>query len=234
MVNIRSLGHAAFALAYESKIIYIDPFIKNNPRCPISVEDITKADIVCVTHGHYDHLGSTEDIIKQTGAVLVSAPEIIHYMKRLMPDIKNEPLGCGGSVEIDGIKIRAVEAKHSNAIHGKGEFFPVGIAYGFIIEFGQTVIYHAGDTAVFSDMKLIAELYMPKVAMLPIGDRYTMGPREASVAASFIGAEIIIPMHYGTFPLIGSEVEKFTELTKETAPASRVVVVNPGESIDVE
>lgn len=233
MVTIKWLGHAAFEIACEGKKIYIDPFITGNPNSGVSLDEITEADIVCVTHGHSDHVGDTAEIIKRTGAVLVSVPEIGHYLRKHVPNLVNEALNTGGSIKVKGIKIYATDARHSNAIDTPTGDFPVGASLGFVIECGGKRIYHAGDTALFLDMKLINELYAPDVALLPIGGRFTMGVKEAAIATLYINPKIVIPMHYNTFPLIKQNPQDLKDILRDLGSKAEVKIMSPGESMNI-
>jgi len=212
------LGHACFLLA-GSKTILIDPFI---PEGSLPVEP----DIVAVTHAHADHLGMTVRLKKKTVAI----NEVAKYLAA--KGIPTEPMNIGGSITVDGVRFRMTPALHSSWIEDEGMGFYGGVAAGFVIEMDGTSIYHAGDTALFSDMQLIRDLYRPDVALLPIGGCFTMGPDEAMIAARYIGAPLVIPMHYGTFPAIRQDVEDFKRAVERTT-SIRVAILSPGESIEV-
>ena len=212
------LGHACFLLA-GSKTILIDPFI---PEGSLPVEP----DIVAVTHAHADHLGMTVRLKKKTVAI----NEVAKYLAA--KGIPTEPMNIGGSITVDGVRFTMTPALHSSWIEDEGMGFYGGVAAGFVIEMDGTSIYHAGDTALFSDMQLIRDLYRPDVALLPIGGCFTMGPDEAMIAARYIGAPLVIPMHYGTFPAIRQDVEDFKRAVERTT-SIRVAILSPGESIEV-
>jgi len=212
------LGHACFLLA-GSKTILIDPFI---PEGSLPVEP----DIVAVTHAHADHLGMTVRLKKKTVAI----NEVAKYLAA--KGIPAEPMNIGGSITVDGVRFRMTPALHSSWIEDEGMGFYGGVAAGFVIEMDGTSIYHAGDTALFSDMQLIRDLYWPDVALLPVGGRFTMGPDEAMIAARYIGAPLVIPMHYDTFPAIRQDLEGFKRAIERTT-SIRVAVITPGESIEV-
>ena len=212
------LGHACFLLA-GSKTILIDPFI---PEGSLPVEP----DIVAVTHAHADHLGMTVRLKKKTVAI----NEVAKYLAA--KGIPAEPMNIGGSITVDGVRFRMTPALHSSWIEDEGMGFYGGVAAGFVIEMDGTSIYHAGDTALFSDMQLIRDLYRPDVALLPVGGRFTMGPDEAMIAARYIGAPLVIPMNYDTFPAIRQDLEGFKRAIERTT-SIRVAVITPGESIEV-
>ena len=212
------LGHACFSLE-GSRTVLIDPFI---PEGSLLVEP----DIVAVTHAHADHLGMTVQLKKKTVAI----NEVAKYLAS--KGIPAEPMNIGGSITVDGVGFTMTPALHSSWLEEEGMGFYGGTAAGFVITMDGTTVYHAGDTALFSDMQLIRDLYRPDVALLPIGGRYTMGPEEAMVAARYVGAQLVIPMHYDTFPAIEQDVRRFKQAIERTTPI-RVRVLSPGEAIDI-
>ncbi|MEM2917719.1 MAG: metal-dependent hydrolase [Candidatus Bathyarchaeia archaeon] len=220
MVKIRWLGHAACEIEMNGKIVLIDPWLDGNPKAAVKASDIKKADIVCVTHDHMDHLGDAFQICKRTGATFVGTYELgTHARENGVKEVVG--INVGGTTDVKGIKVSMVQAIHTS---GKG------VAVGFIIKGEEKTIYHAGDTAVFGDMKLIGEIYHPDIAMLPIGGYYTMGAEEAAEAVKLIQPKIVIPIHYGTFPVLASTAEEFIKNVKERAPKVKVVALNPGEA----
>jgi len=220
-MKITYFGHSAFLINSGKKIL-IDPFLSGNPKCKIKPSDV-KADIILVTHGHEDHLGDTVEIAKNTGAKVIAIHEIQQFL--LKQGINAIGMNIGGSINVDGIKIRMVPAIHSSSF--KNGY--MGHSAGFVIHLNDGVIYHAGDTGLFGDMKLIRELYNPDIAMLPIGDVYTMGVKEAAKAVEFLNPKIVIPMHYGTFPVLTGTPEEFKKLVKNVD----VLVFEIGETKEV-
>ncbi|MCX9009834.1 MAG: metal-dependent hydrolase [Candidatus Methanoperedens sp.] len=220
-MQLKWLGHSCFELA-ETKKVLIDPYISQNPVAP-KVEVVP--DIIAVTHGHADHLGDTVDIARKYGCRVVSIHEVSKYLEAM--GIQCEKMNKGGTVAIEGVRFTMTEAVHSSSIDGGS----AGCPAGFVIE-DNISVYHAGDTALFGDMRLIGELYRPEVALLPIGGRYTMGIREAAIAASLIRPRVVIPMHYNTTPAIEQSPEKFSELVSSLCP-SEVVILKPGESFEL-
>lgn len=221
------LGHSAFLLE-GSKRVLIDPFITGNPMAPVSVEEI-KADVILVTHGHGDHLGDTEAIAKRNKALVVC----IHELSRVLAkrDVETMGMNIGGSAYSSGIRITMVPALHSADFEDeKGEIISCGSPVGFVVEMDGVKVYHTGDTGLFSDMKLIGELYEPDLMLLPIGDFYTMGIREAVKAVEFVKPKVAIPMHYRTFPLIDTDPMEFKKLAEKFC---KVVVLKPGESYEL-
>lgn len=220
MVEIRWLGHSAFEIEIANKTILIDPWLEGNPKASKKAEDFKKVDIVCVTHDHGDHLGDAIKICKQTGAIFVGIFELSLYANE--QGAKNfVGINIGGTVEIKGIRILMTQAFHSASR---------GAPAGFIINGDGKTIYHAGDTSLFGDMKLIGEIYHPNVALIPIGGYYTMGPGEAAKAVEMIRPNAAIPMHYQTFPVLMPSAEEFRKVVNERVPEVKVVVLKPGES----
>ena len=213
-MEIKFLGHSGFFIS-GSKKIYIDPFLTGNPNAAISPDDINEADYMIVTHGHGDHLGDAYQICKNTGATLVAIHEIA--VDAEAQGIKAEGMNRGGSIKLDGITVHMTDAKHSSE---------PGHECGVVIEMDGKKIYHSGDTGLFIDMKLIGEFLKPDLAILPIGDRYTMGIESAVRAVQYIGAPKVIPMHYNTFPIIEADPNLFKEKVGNNA---EVIILNPGE-----
>ena len=213
------LGHACVLLSGSKKIL-IDPFIEGR-----SVLD-TNPDLVAVTHGHDDHMGETVALAKKTIAIT----EIAKYLKSKGLDV--EGMNIGGTISLDGVSFTMTPAAHSSSIEAAGIGSCGGTAAGFIIGMDGVTIYHAGDTGLFSDMKLIGELYQPDVALLPIGGRFTMGTAEAMMAANFIGARMVIPIHYNTWDKISADPLPFKTAIEKTTDI-RVAVLQPGESIEI-
>jgi len=222
MVTVRWLGHAGFEFDFNGKKLLVDPFITGNPKCPIKVTDIREADVVCVTHDHQDHFGDAIEICMKTGATFVGVFELGTYAES--SGVKNVvSMNIGATVEVGDLEISMVPAFHSST---RGP--PVGFVFGR----RDFKVYHAGDTGLFSDMRLIGKLYKPKIVCLPIGGYYTMGPREAAEAAQMISAEVVIPMHYGTFPVLQQSAEEFLKTMREKGMEKQVSIMTPGESRD--
>ncbi len=230
MVNIQWLGHAGFRISDKTTII-IDPFLTGNPLARVSLDEIGRADIVCITHGHGDHLGDSIEIVKTHNSTLVGIYEITVFAIQKGIE-KIEPMNIGGTICIDDVEITMTEAKHSADIVDAN--LSGGHPCGFVINVDGLKIYHAGDTSLFSDMQLIGEIYEPDVALLPIGDRFTMGPREAAMASELIRPKVVIPMHYNTFPLIKQDPEHFSRCVKSLVPEVEVVILAPGETYSVK
>ena len=221
------LGHSAFKIVSPGgKTILIDPWL-DNPKAPPGAEDIAKVDLILVTHGHSDHLGKTIELTRRTGARVFAIHEVSLYLKSRGVTAA-QGMNKGGTISSDGIRVTMVDAKHSADISEDGKTIPGGEAAGFVIELENGLkIYHAGDTALFLDMKLIAQLYKPDTVLLPIGDLYTMGPKEAALACEWLHPKRIIGMHYGTFPALTGTPDELRKCLKPNL-RKRLIVLTPG------
>jgi L-ascorbate metabolism protein UlaG (beta-lactamase superfamily) len=226
-MKITRLGHAAFLLEGKDRVL-VDPFLTGNPLASTSADKVD-CDIICVTHGHSDHLGDAVDIARRTGAVIASIVELSDWLEKT--GVKSVGFNMGGTAVIKNTKVTMVPAFHSSSIGAPGLEFSAAMAVGMVIDSGK-VVYHAGDTCVFGDMRLIRELYKPDVALLPIGGFFTMDPKQAAMATALISPKIAIPMHYGTWPLIEQDPREFERLAKKSSKA-KIVILKPGESLEV-
>jgi L-ascorbate metabolism protein UlaG (beta-lactamase superfamily) len=227
-VQVTWLGHAAFRIdSPEGKRIYVDPWL-DNPKCPENERDPERIDILVLTHGHGDHANGSDELVKRFSSAVVAQVEVQGWLVgRGVEGLEIPGLNKGGSREIDGITFTMTDARHSSS-SDEGEY--LGEACGFVIGFENgTKVYIAGDTCVFGDMQLIARIYQPDVAILPIGDHFTMGPLEASVALELLGVKKCIPCHYGTFPLLRGTPDELRQL----APNVEIVAPEPGETVTV-
>jgi len=230
MVEITWLGHSAFEIISDKGLkILIDPFISNNPSCNIPVEEI-EADLILVTHGHTDHFGDAMEIANRTGAKIIGNHEVSLFLSK--QGLEAVGMNIGGSIYIQDIKITMLDAKHSSTLDFLEEIIPSGCAASFLITFEKgTKIFHGGDTGLFGDMeKIIGDIYKPDIALLPIGDKFTMGPFEASIATKWISPNVVIPMHYNTFPVIEQNTAIFSNFVMQMTPEIKTVILNPGES----
>jgi len=221
------LGHASFRLDTSGgKRVYVDPWF-DNPKCPDSERDPDRCDVIAVTHGHGDHVGSVVDLTKKFGPLpVIAMVELKAWLQRqgaLTDDLPGS--NKGGTVEAEGIKFTLTHAFHSSG-SDDGEY--LGEAAGVVVELENgTKVYFAGDTCVFGDMQLIGRIYSPDVAVLPIGGHFTMDPREAAVAVELLGVKRVVPCHYGTFPLLAGTPDEL----RQQAPGVDVLAVEPGESV---
>jgi L-ascorbate metabolism protein UlaG (beta-lactamase superfamily) len=200
-LDITYLGHSGFIVSSGKHCLVIDPFLTDNPVAKHRPGDIKCAHIL-VSHGHFDHFGDTVAIARNNGATLVAAYEVTELASKLGVK-KCEAMNPGGRIGLEFGWIALTQAFHSSSYHGQYTGMPCGI----VLNIGGVTIYHTGDTALFSDMKLIAEIYKPDIAMICAGDRFTMGPELASRAAEFIGARHAVPIHWGTWPPLAQEPE---------------------------
>jgi len=228
-LSITWFGHSAFLLkAPGGKSVLIDPWL-DNPKAPTGAKEITPVDLILLTHGHSDHVGNTIEVARRTKATVIAIHEISLYLQEHgAPTVRG--MNKGGTIRIDGLKVTMVDAKHSSDIDAGGTVIPGGEPAGFVIEFENGFrVYHAGDTSLFGDMKLIAELYKPQFVFLPIGGLYTMDPREAAYACRMLKPAHIAGMHYGTFPVLGGTPTALRNFLP-AAMKSRVMELVPGEA----
>jgi len=226
------LGHSTFhLLTAGGQKILLDPWVINNPRTPADKKDVGALDTILISHGHGDHIGDAVEIGKATGAQTVSNFETAHWLGK--KGISNTvPMNKGGTVTVGGLRVTMVHADHSCGILDGDEMIYGGEASGYVIELESGFrIYHAGDTAVFGDLRLIGEIYKPDLALLPIGDRFVMSPTEAAYATKFLGVSEVIPMHFATFPLLTGTPEAFQSELDRLDVKAGVTVLEPGETL---
>ena len=222
------LGHASFRIdSPNGKRIYVDPWV-SGPTCPAEEKDPERVDIIAVTHGHGDHVGDVAELGKKHKSRLVAMNELAGWLDgQGYPDAAAGGMGKGGTVDVDGVKFTLTNAFHSSSTpDGSYAGEPAGVVIA--LENGFT-LYHAGDTCVFGDMQLIGRIYQPDLAILPIGDHYTMGPKEASVAIELLGVKRCVPCHWGTFPFLTGTPAQLREL----APDVDLVEMEPGQRIEL-
>ncbi|MGE5273012.1 MAG: metal-dependent hydrolase [Verrucomicrobiota bacterium] len=223
------LGHASFRLdSPGGKRIYVDPFLHGNPKCPEAEQEPERVDLIALTHGHGDHVGDTVELAKRFQAPVVALVELRHWLATQgLDESPAHGPNKGGTVDVDGIKITLTDANHSSS-GSDGTY--TGEPAGLVIELEDGfTIYFAGDTNVFMSMQLIGRIYEPDVAVLPIGDHYTMGPREAAVALELLGAKRCVPCHYGTFPILVGTPDELRRL----ASGVEIITPEPGETVEL-
>ncbi len=244
-IKITLLGHASFRLEPDTgEVVYFDPWLDNNPTTELSVSDISDADVVIATHGHDDHIGDSFEICKRTGAVFAGNYELCLTAEKngLTLGERARPMNPGGTIEVNGVRITATQAFHSlsmspNQVLGDAPedqyFRPDGGVCGIVMQFSNGIsVYDTADTALFSDMQLISQMYGPQVAILPVGGLYTMGVREAARAASLIRPDVVIPCHYGDAVGQPADIGAFSDMVGFLSPNTNVVELEPGQSVN--
>lgn len=228
MINkLTYAGHSAIFLHADKYVIAIDPWLKGNPLCPKELIEPEKIDLIVLSHGHSDHAGDAVRLAKKYNCKVAATFELAGIL--VSEGVAEENaifMNKGGEIDFNGYKIALTQAFHSNSYNSKY----AGEACGVIVSDGKNTFYHAGDTLAFSDMKLITELYSPTYALLPIGDCFTMGPKQASMAARFINAKNIIPIHYATFPALTGKPDEFKKLLGNDY---NMIEIAPGGSIQI-
>ena len=226
---IQWLGHATFVITTPGgKRIVTDPWLEGNPACPPEMKKIERADVILLSHGHFDHTGDILNVARATGATTVAVFELSQWLER--KGLQNViGMGIGGTVKVAGLEITMTPAVHTSSIVENDTTVYLGLAAGFVVRTeDQRSFYFAGDTALFGDMRLIAELHKPEIAFLPIGDHFTMGPEAAALAARMLGVRQVVPMHYGTFPVLTGRPE---DLKRFVDPHGiDVLVLAPGQA----
>ena len=230
ITSITLAGHAAVFLGTDKGSIAIDPWIEGNPAVPEGFKVPSDLSLIVLTHGHSDHAADAPRLCKDYGCMLAATFELAMLMGREgVPAQHLVPMNRGGTWTFNGIRISLTTAFHSSSWETPQGFLYAGEACGAVIDDGTTCVYHSGDTCLFSDMKLIRETYHPTHALLPIGDHFTMGPKEAAQAAAFVGARVAIPMHYKTFDVLSGSPEDFK--TACNARSIEVIQLAAGETL---
>ncbi|MDQ3867517.1 MAG: metal-dependent hydrolase [Actinomycetota bacterium] len=230
-VSVTWLGHATFRIdSPGGKRIYLDPWL-SNPSFPEGEPEPERIDVMAITHGHPDHVGEAIELGKRFSPQVVAIFELASWLESQgVAGASSGGMNKGGTQDVNGIRFTMTNAVHSSGFSGNGEPVYLGEPAGFVVEFENgTKLYFAGDTAVMSDMQLIGRLYEPAVAVLPIGDHFTMGPREAALAVELLGVSRMLACHYATFPLLTGTPEECRKLVS----ACEVLAPKPGETIEL-
>jgi L-ascorbate metabolism protein UlaG (beta-lactamase superfamily) len=228
-LSITWLGHATFIITTPGgKQIVTDPWLEGNPMCPPDRQRIDKADLILVSHGHSDHTASVVAVARATKAPIVAVHELAGWLERKgLQGVKG--MGIGGTQAVAGLEVTMTPAVHTSSVVEDGEIVYLGSPVGFVVRLENGMaFYFAGDTALFGDMRLIAEMHAPEIAFLPIGDHYTMGPDAAARACQLLGVRQVVPMHYGTFPVLTGTPERLKHLVEPFGVD--VLVLKPGET----
>lgn len=228
MIQVTFHGHSCFEIVHRCTKLIIDPFLTGNPLAKTSADRI-QVDYILITHAHNDHVGDTITIAQRTGATVIANYEIARWLG--FQKIKTHPLAIGGSHTFGFGRVKLTPALHGSTLIDEEtkEILTLGTAGGILLDLENITIYHAGDTGLFQDMKLIGEQNEIELALLPIGDNFTMGPEDALLAAQWIRAKKVIPMHYDTFPIIEQDAAKFVrDLQKRNISGT---ILTPGDTI---
>lgn len=214
-------GHSNFRLASDTVSLFIDPFFAGNPTAPVGFEQAGRPDLVLVTHDHGDHVGQAVEICKNTGATLVGVYDTVtHLVAKGLPEAQAVGMNLGGTVTLNGVAIKMVQALHSSAS---------GCPAGYILTFPDGFcLYHAGDTALFSSMELFGRFHDIHLALLPIGGHFTMDANDAAYACKLLRARQVAPMHWGTFPVLAQGTDPFSQALETHAPDTALVLLTPG------
>ncbi|HSV74112.1 MAG TPA: metal-dependent hydrolase [Chthonomonadales bacterium] len=231
-VSITWYGHSTFRIvAEDGYVLFIDPWIETNPVCPGALRKVDRCDAILLTHGHSDHVADAAPLARRTGATVVA----IHELSRLIARQGVERcvgMNKGGTVRLGLVQATMVDARHSSSVQDGDALLYAGEAAGYVVTTRDGLrVYHAGDTNVFGDMALIGDLYRPEVALLPIGDHYTMSPREAARAIDLLRPAHVVPMHRGTFPALSGTTADLRKLTTHVEGLT-VHDLAPGDTLE--
>ena len=230
--NFTYLGHATVRCDLPGgEVVLIDPWVMNNPACPEGQRSFDRLDAVLITHAHFDHMGDMVELAKRhRPSRIVANFEICSWLESKGVE-SCSAMNLGGTQEVLDLHVTMVRADHSSGISDGDRVLYGGMAAGYVVKLpGGYTFYHAGDTALFSDMQLIGELFRPELALLPIGDHFTMGPRQAARACRYLGVRQVIPIHWGTFPVLTGTPEQLVKALDDHGTNCKVIALKPGES----
>src|SRR5687767_4105232 len=226
------LGHATVRCDLPGgEVVLIDPWVQGNPACPPAQKQLPRIDAMLLTHAHFDHIGDAVGLAKQhRPKKVVASFELCHWLQG--KGVENtSPMNLGGSQDVLGTRVTMVRADHSCGILDDGQLVYGGVASGYVVRLpGGFTFYHSGDTALFTDMQLLCELYRPELAFLPIGDLFTMDPHQAARACRYLGVQVVIPIHWGTFDALTGKPEDLRRELATEGSSCQVVTLQPGES----
>lgn len=226
------LGHATVRCDLPGgETVLIDPWVTHNPACPEKLHDLGRVDAVLITHAHFDHMGDAVEIAKRyQPRIVVGSFEVCHHLEGKGVE-GCSAMNLGGTQQVLGLQVSMVRADHSSGLLDDGRLLDGGVAAGYVVRLpGGYTFYHAGDTALFSDMQLLAELYRPELAFLPIGDLFTMDPHQAARACRYLGVRKVIPIHWGTFPALTGTPAQLEQALSDLGVNCETVALEPGES----
>jgi L-ascorbate metabolism protein UlaG (beta-lactamase superfamily) len=230
-LSISWLGHSTFIVRTPGgKRILFDPWLAGNPACPESMKRPPKVDLILASHGHFDHIDDLVLCARESQAPVVAVFELCDWLGR--KGIQNvAPMNKGGSQQIAGLTVTMTDARHSSGYFDNGQMVYMGEAAGFVVRLEDgRAIYYSGDTCLFGDMRLIGEMYKPEIAFLPVGDRFTMDPAAAAKACELLGVRQVVPMHWGTFPLLTGTPSALKTILQGTGV--EVLELKPGETAE--
>ena len=224
-------GHSTFLIRTPGgRRVLFDPWLAGNPSCPEAMKKPPIVDLVLVSHGHFDHMEDLIAVARASGALVVGAFELCDWLSR--KGIANvSPMNKGGSQQISGLRVTMTDARHSSGYLDNGQMIYMGDAAGYVLRLEDNLtLYYAGDTCLFGDMRLLGEMYKPSIAFLPIGDRFTMDPAAAARACELLGVRQVVPMHWGTFPLLTGTPAELRTLVEPRGV--QVLELRPGETAE--
>lgn len=226
-------GHSAVLFDTTIGTVAIDPWLYENPSTPESLKNLTSLELICLTHGHLDHAGNAVRLAKQFGASICATWELAMIMiKEGVPENQVIPMNKGGSINYKGIDVSLTNAFHSSTYDmSDGSVAYAGEACGVVVRDQTNSIYHAGDTCLFGDMLLIGNIFKPNIAFLPIGDRFTMDPKQAAIAANILGCKLASPIHYNTFPMLTGTAEEFSKECQQVGV--ECLLLEPGQGYNL-